>query len=1232
MVACAAPEISRLVVEQPITAKNQIYSVTPALKITFTLAAPADAVTIAISRHLASYATYKWPYLAEPYLVRTLSLGKMSAGPQTVDWDGLDDHGKPLTETHNLPSATVLAATVKPTTADQLTETVPVNFIQVAVKAGGEQLTENFERGSDTLQPNRRALPFRMATTDKEGNYVIADFAAWWVYGYSPDFARQPEKMWPKVVPLMAMDASPPDVQAVRVDSHGNVFAMDVGGVYRFSPDGIAQPWPHQADYVANPPHGNVLGIRTTDPVQGAKPGFSSLLTGFDIDDKDNIYLARYSPDPCIEIFGDDGAYLRKLALPAGKLPGNIAWLVNNTLAVGGGNTLVLLDAATGAVKKTLTDPPSGFFATNFLQADRDGNIYTGPQAYDIFRYTPSGDPLPFNTALANVDKVHPNHLMLSAAEVKVPVATAGYPPGGVDGYAFAPDGSFYASANDATTGGDPADLLHYAKDGTFLPDNLLAAWGSHALGNVFVDNEPATLELLITNFSEKKQPFTVHWTLTDYYEKKTSGVIPLTAEPLARQTIPFTIPAMEMGHYRLEAEVRQGDKFAEKLSAQLARIPSRPIVADRWSPFAMVWIGEFELMARAGVKSHRGDSLSWANQVEPLDGVFYPEHPEVLQYNRGGADTLRAFARKWGFYNLNGLDYGENWLGGDWVGAPTLRAYSYDRFFDYCLKMVDLLSGKGEAFYQFWNEPNDFWNMPGPFNREHFTFVQQQIWSMIKARDKNVWSMPDGDGGSTKMMEDFAALGAAPWTDTVLMHYPGATVYSMDNITFTGMPESKVPSVQKLVALRDKSFPGKQVWNTEENIPINSASRAANIPRNYISQIAAGVDKIYQFSQTGTGAGRHDTTCFLDENGQPFPTYVSYATMTRMIGDSVFAGQADFGKDAYGYLFARPHDFVLAANCLAGTQDVTVDAGAPGVIVVDLMGRSRKAATDDGKLKLTLTPEMQYVVLPRTGGALEIARTELKKQLAALQIDDVTAIPGAVDEVAKPAATDGVAMNRLYHLVKTAEIAGAAGEAPETVADNAAPMARTAVETREGADGYLGGARVALDWTDRLAQEAHRDPTMNLALLLAAKATASMAGSEAPLYPGVAIDAMIGEPGEIEKIRAIVPVANKPETTIDEKFRFQIDRKPGDSFELELTIRNYYHHRIDGSVTPRAPDSWQASPTSANYSVEPGKWQRFLFNVSIPTDAKKGVISVGGQTPYSGATVQELHPGRINL
>jgi hypothetical protein len=78
---------------------------------------------------------------------------------------------------------------------------------------------------------------------------------------------------------------------------------------------------------------------------------------------------------------------------------------------------------------------------------------------------------------------------------------------------------------------------------------------------------------------------------------------------------------------------------------------------------------------------------------------------------------------------------------------------------------------------------------------------------------------------------------------------------------------------------MRDRSFPGKEVWNTEDSVPANPRRyqvAAANVPRVFIPQIAVGVDKIYIFPRTGLHSSRLDVASYLDENGHPTPTYVS--------------------------------------------------------------------------------------------------------------------------------------------------------------------------------------------------------------------------------------------------------------------------------------------------------------------------------------------------------------------
>jgi hypothetical protein len=1222
----AAPELSDLRVEQPITEANHLYKATPGLKISFTLAKPAD-VTVTISRHLAGYWEHQWPWLAHPFAVRTLKLGKLGAGPHTVDWDGLDENGQPIAEVRNTRPEELEKLNLATATPRQLVTTEPVNRLQVRVEAGGETLFANIERATDTLRPNLKTLPFRSATVDREGHFLVSDFIGGCVLRYSPDWVLEME--WPRF--RKGQGADPDECSDVGVDSKGNVFAMNSSGVYRYgaNANGDPVPWPHQDEYMREQNFGHKLGVKTDNADENKKPGFARNFSGFAIDDKDNIYLGRREPDPCIMVFDNDGKYLRSLPVPEGRSPGKIRWVGDNTLAVTGighdpEGVLFFLDSQNGDVRKRIAenDPLE-------VWGGPDGTVLAGHGAGDVRRYNRKGEPVPFNPSLPYVKGGH--EIRMYAHEVGLEDGAAGFPSNG-RAYAIASDGSFAVSdTTDSIDRTTQTEITRYAADGAFLPEDVQVELGQRMPGNVYFDNQPATFEIYANNLSETGQPLTVKWTVTDFDGKKKEGTSKIAADSLARQTLTFDVDAPANGHYHLAADVLRGDRRIGRFETQFARIPSREVVENRWSPFAVCGIGESELLAQAGVKSFRGDSASWARQVEPLPGCFYGEHPEAVQFGHSGLDSLRALARSNGILLLNGLDYGEGWLGGDWTGAPHHYLYDYDHFYDYCLKVLGKFAGKGEAFYQFWNEPNFFWEPRGqPFGREHFVATQQQVWNIVKARDKDALAIADGDAGSIDMMEKFAEFGGADWNDTVQMHYPAAEAFAFDNMKWPDLPEAKGPAVAGLVDIRDKDFPGKQVWNTEEGVPATPPTAeltAVNLPRMYLSQLAAGVDKIYWFRCP------QDVTGVFDEHGEVYPSYVTYATLSRLIEGAVYAGQMDLGEGAHAYLFARGNDFVLAANTIVGTRAITLDAGTPKVKVVDLMGCESEAAAPGGKLTLTISPRVQYVLLPRTSpGTLAIARGELQKRLEKWGVKSVPDLPNAIAAAAKTAATDKAAMNRLFHLVQAAETAAAAGEAPRGNPGPAAQAARAAVVKKEGPDGYLRAARLALDWTDRLAQQTQSDPTMAWPLVLAARATQAIASAEAPVYPGVTVSAFIGEPGEIERIRAIIPEKNKRETSIDDKFRFEIERKPGDPFEIELTVSNYTNHKIEGKMEPRLPQGWKVKEGSQSYSLEPGQRARFVFHVEIPQGTKSDTYSVGGVTRYQGREISEIHPSRVKL
>ena len=346
-----------------------------------------------------------------------------------------------------------------------------------------------------------------------------------------------------------------------------------------------------------------------------------SEFTGFAIDDHDNIYLGRPKPDPCIQVFDNRGKFLRSFTLPDGRRPASIRWLGNGILAVSGiganpESVLFLIDVATGEVKRRIEeDNPIPIWS------GPDGSFITGHDGAIVRRYTRAGDPLPFDPAVVNVKE---NEIRFAPHEFGLPKNAPGFPDN-PKGYAIAADGSFSISEGiESNSALEKTGLLSYSKGGAYQPQTIQVTLGQRVPGNVFLDNAPAVFDLFVTNFSDREQPLTLNWTLTDFDGKKTTGVSQLTAKPMSRQTLPLAVNATASGHYRLTADVQQGNESIEMLKGQLARVASRDTKENRYSPFAVCGVGEFEVMKLAGVKSHRADSASWARQVEPLDGVFY--------------------------------------------------------------------------------------------------------------------------------------------------------------------------------------------------------------------------------------------------------------------------------------------------------------------------------------------------------------------------------------------------------------------------------------------------------------------------------------------------------------------------------------------------------------------------------------------------------------------------------
>ena len=1242
-VLAAESAVTDLRVQQAIIKSQFTYDAQPQVRIAFTLRSKQE-VTVLIARHLPDELQMQSEYIAEPFPVRTLKLGKLAAGPHEAVWDGLNDKGQPVTETRLLSAQELKALKEKEPDSTRTTREVPVDLFRVTAKAGGGRslATEpavNFLRHNGIVPAGIVMRGFMGAVLDSKGNALVADRGAWRGRRYSPTWRL--EQTYPAT--SVGHSSDPVECCDAMVDSKDNLYLTNSGGIYKFGPDGNPTGWGADAPYINYPypsdfrsvlglrldpnkkgkqrftfgPGGGGAGSREIDTDEAIKtPGFAYQWGGAAIDSKDNVYLAMNNPSREIQVFDATGKFLRKMPMADNAELLAMRFGKDGTLWVCSGS-LLGLDPDTGAVRKKAN------LSARQMHIDPDGTIYLFGAAR-LWRLNAAGEPLPF-TSKAPCIREDGRELNLKPADNKVPAEAAGYTDT-IMGVVGGRGGDFYVSASRSS---DPnsrdTSLLHFAADGAFLPNLLSVELAQHRPGNVFVDDEPATFDLLINNISGDDQALAASWVLADFDGKQTAGSSELTAKGMARQTLGLTVQAPAMGYYRLKVSILQAGRPVCDLETQLARIRSRKLDAAPDSPFAMCWGTNFYLMGLAGVKWERvGPFADWRQ-----DGLIAADPPgidppQVMQWPTATMGVLR-YATRWGVLMPETFGYGEPWLGG---GYPACRIYSYDSYCKYMLDTVDMFAGR-VPYYQFWNEPNFFWHVPGPFSREHFALVTKHAWSIVKARDKEALCICDGDAGSPRMMDELAQHGANLYNDTAQIHYPGATPLKFDQIVVNDQPEGKVAMMRELVALRDRAYPGKPIWNTEEGWwgakTKTPETGAVVVPRVYLPQIALGIDRIYWFAQTSAD----DLSYLLDARTTPNPAYVSYATMTRLLEGAAYIGSADLGKATFGYVFARPADVILAAWSVQGEMDAALDAGVKSATIIDLMDRTTVVRAVGGKLPLKLSEKVQYVTLPFNQWARNVAKAELERQRVQMNWAGPVKPGVGILESAQRAPAEPVSMTRLFYMVRMARQAAFAGVPMEKgVPRMKPPEARAAILKKEGPDGYLRQARIALGWAESLAREAARfkkpaSSGLASAAAAAGNAAAIIAAAEAPAYPGVAINAYL-EPKSVRD-------GADPAKPLDEKFAFEITRKPGESFELELTVWDYYRHGIEGVVSPRLPNGWKAAPESAPYAVEPGKFQRFVFTVAIPADAI-GLCPVGAKTIYQGQLVNELHTQRVRV
>ena len=389
---------------------------------------------------------------------------------------------------------------------------------------------------------------------------------------------------------------------------------------------------------------------------------------------------------------------------------------------------------------------------------------------------------------------------------------------------------------------------------------------------------------------------------------------------------------------------------------------------------------------------------------------------------------------------------------------------------------------------------------------KDSFARTARKAWNLAEFRDAKKMAVA--------WAEDLAALksladAATPLTDAAAVRRLALAPLAYDDAVLAAEPEGYLKAVGDLLESRDRHFPGKPVWTAagwwQAEEPAGPVG-ARVLPRVCISQIAAGVDRVFW---DGTARDGRPGVPLLDDRGQPTPAHAAWTTMVRMLGEARYVGPTGVDPRIRQHWFVRGRDVILAAWYVGGERTVDFSSSLNRVEVTDAVGRRRTIEPRHGRFDLTLSPAVQYLQFPRESERYGAAGIRMLQWMQDLEIFDVDALPPAVEQAAEEAHADARAMARLYRLVRLAEQIAHKGEAPTPTgkvpsAEEAARDARRAVETKEGEDGYLRRARVALRWTERLVREVERQgprygPPVAWAARLAVRATRLIAEREEP-------------------------------------------------------------------------------------------------------------------------------------
>lgn len=188
-----------------------------------------------------------------------------------------------------------------------------------------------------------------------------------------------------------------------------------------------------------------------------------------------------------------------------------------------------------------------------------------------------------------------------------------------------------------------------------------------------------------------------------------------------------------------------------------------------------------------------------------------------------------------------------------------------------------------------------------------------ETVFSQSKAIHKDTPSfleLPTAATTGVEVAQKVSEAGADPFTDVLAVR--GLGVSPADE-TFDTV-------LQNVVALRDRSFPGREIWNMGETIPATltgAVEQAGMVVRSSVEQLAGGVDKVFWSAPRLTR-----------EDGTANPAFFGLSSLTGILGGSEYVGPMPWEAPLRGEVFQKNGEGILVAWSEGGTRTATLPLG----------------------------------------------------------------------------------------------------------------------------------------------------------------------------------------------------------------------------------------------------------------------------------------------------------------